>query len=321
MDSLGGGDDFWPPQVARGGGAKGVPGRSRQRLTLRKGEAPSCGPRFCSAQEGPLPKEACQGEGPRGSASPARCPVQVPWASAFQSNGSSPSPSCMALPARAAFQASRPRSSALVPCDPLRRPDPFCRPCQPHWSPQPKLLVAFLPTDCWAGGLASPLLPAPPPSVSGTCFRISRSWAGSASEPPPCSLPVSPGLPLSASEKLFRFQEVHLLVDLLGKLVLGGLLAFGLGFSEFLLVSRTSSLTFSISGIFKVFEGGASLAYPLLSASLGLFLLPTQQSKCAYVTTPGPSEGLPYSRNCIEYRNPVGPSRLPLPVNGDCLWL
>ncbi|KAK9405097.1 solute carrier family 35 member C2 [Crotalus adamanteus] len=62
---------------------------------------------------------------------------------------------------------------------------------------------------------------------------------------------VFEGLPLSASEKLFRFQEVHLLVDLLGKLVLGGLLAFGLGFSEFLLVSRTSSLTFSISGIFK----------------------------------------------------------------------
>lgn len=67
---------------------------------------------------------------------------------------------------------------------------------------------------------------------------------------------------MSASEKLFRFQEVPLLVDLLGKLVLGGLLAFGLGFSEFLLVSRTSSLTFSISGIFKVFEGGASLACP-----------------------------------------------------------
>ncbi|XP_013930035.1 PREDICTED: solute carrier family 35 member C2 [Thamnophis sirtalis] len=62
---------------------------------------------------------------------------------------------------------------------------------------------------------------------------------------------VFEGLPLSASEKLFRFQEGRLLLELLGKLALGGVLAFGLGFSEFLLVSRTSSLTFSISGIFK----------------------------------------------------------------------
>ncbi|KFP52992.1 Solute carrier family 35 member C2, partial [Cathartes aura] len=49
---------------------------------------------------------------------------------------------------------------------------------------------------------------------------------------------VFEGLPLSVSEKLFRFHE-------------GGILAFGLGFSEFLLVSRTSSLTLSIAGIFK----------------------------------------------------------------------
>ncbi|XP_072852635.2 solute carrier family 35 member C2 isoform X2 [Pogona vitticeps] len=59
------------------------------------------------------------------------------------------------------------------------------------------------------------------------------------------------GLPLSASEKLFRFQDGVLLLSLLGKLALGGLLAFGLGFSEFLLVSKTSSLALSISGIFK----------------------------------------------------------------------
>nr|XP_056700932.1 solute carrier family 35 member C2 [Euleptes europaea] len=59
------------------------------------------------------------------------------------------------------------------------------------------------------------------------------------------------GLPLSSSEKLFRFQEAEMLLGLLGKLALGGVLAFGLGFSEFLLVSRTSSLALSISGIFK----------------------------------------------------------------------
>ncbi|XP_075772309.1 LOW QUALITY PROTEIN: solute carrier family 35 member C2 [Pelodiscus sinensis] len=59
------------------------------------------------------------------------------------------------------------------------------------------------------------------------------------------------GLPLSTSEKLFRFHEAGLLLAVVGKLSLGGFLAFGLGFSEFLLVSRTSSLTLSIAGIFK----------------------------------------------------------------------
>ncbi|XP_043382653.1 solute carrier family 35 member C2 isoform X2 [Chelonia mydas] len=59
------------------------------------------------------------------------------------------------------------------------------------------------------------------------------------------------GLPLSTSEKLFRFHEAGLLLSVVGKLSLGGFLAFGLGFSEFLLVSRTSSLTLSIAGIFK----------------------------------------------------------------------
>nr|XP_009498941.1 PREDICTED: solute carrier family 35 member C2 [Phalacrocorax carbo] len=58
---------------------------------------------------------------------------------------------------------------------------------------------------------------------------------------------VFEGLPLSISEKLFP----GMLFSLVGKLFLGGILAFGLGFSEFLLVSRTSSLTLSIAGIFK----------------------------------------------------------------------
>ncbi|KAI1233365.1 hypothetical protein IHE44_0004537 [Lamprotornis superbus] len=62
---------------------------------------------------------------------------------------------------------------------------------------------------------------------------------------------VFEGLPLSISEKLFRFHEAGMLFSLVGKLFLGGILAFGLGFSEFLLVSRTSSLTLSIAGIFK----------------------------------------------------------------------
>ncbi|XP_075294976.1 solute carrier family 35 member C2 isoform X5 [Opisthocomus hoazin] len=62
---------------------------------------------------------------------------------------------------------------------------------------------------------------------------------------------VFEGLPLSISEKLFHFHEAGMLCSLVGKLFLGGILAFGLGFSEFLLVSRTSSLTLSIAGIFK----------------------------------------------------------------------
>lgn len=64
--------------------------------------------------------------------------------------------------------------------------------------------------------------------------------------------PLISGLHLSTSEKIFRFQDTGLLLRVLGSLFLGGILAFGLGFSEFLLVSRTSSLTLSIAGIFKV---------------------------------------------------------------------
>uniref|UniRef100_A0A2I3SFP8 Solute carrier family 35 member C2 n=2 Tax=Pan TaxID=9596 RepID=A0A2I3SFP8_PANTR len=51
---------------------------------------------------------------------------------------------------------------------------------------------------------------------------------------------------------LFAVFEGHLsAADHRSSLFLGGILAFGLGFSEFLLVSRTSSLTLSIAGIFK----------------------------------------------------------------------
>ncbi|XP_032376377.1 solute carrier family 35 member C2 [Etheostoma spectabile] len=59
------------------------------------------------------------------------------------------------------------------------------------------------------------------------------------------------GLSLSTSEKLFRVTELSPLLYSVFTLSIGGSLAFGLGFSEFLLVSRTSSLTLSISGIFK----------------------------------------------------------------------
>lgn len=61
-----------------------------------------------------------------------------------------------------------------------------------------------------------------------------------------------PGLSLSTSDKLFRVTELSPFLYSLITLSIGGSLAFGLGFSEFLLVSRTSSLTLSIAGIFKV---------------------------------------------------------------------
>lgn len=59
------------------------------------------------------------------------------------------------------------------------------------------------------------------------------------------------GLSVSSSSRLFRVSSLPPLLSSLLALSVGGLLAFGLGFSEFLLVSRTSSLTLSVSGIFK----------------------------------------------------------------------
>ncbi|CAH2302169.1 solute carrier family 35 member C2 isoform X1 [Pelobates cultripes] len=59
------------------------------------------------------------------------------------------------------------------------------------------------------------------------------------------------GLHVSTSDQLFRYHDIHALLLLLSALCAGGLLAFGLGYSEFLLVSKTSSLTLSIAGIFK----------------------------------------------------------------------
>ncbi|NP_001086345.1 solute carrier family 35 (GDP-fucose transporter), member C2 S homeolog [Xenopus laevis] len=59
------------------------------------------------------------------------------------------------------------------------------------------------------------------------------------------------GFHVATSEQLFCSQDTHQLLTLIATLALGGFLAFGLGFSEFLLVSKTSSLTLSIAGIFK----------------------------------------------------------------------
>ncbi|KAK7493752.1 hypothetical protein BaRGS_00014893 [Batillaria attramentaria] len=59
------------------------------------------------------------------------------------------------------------------------------------------------------------------------------------------------GLKLSSTELVFRFNDIDVLAKNLGLVLLGAVLAFFLEFSEFLLLCMTSSLTLSISGIFK----------------------------------------------------------------------
>lgn len=87
---------------------------------------------------------------------------------------------------------------------------------------------------------------------------------------------LSAGLSLSTSEKLFRVNELSPLLYTLVMLSIGGSLAFGLGFSEFLLVSKTSSLTLSIAGIFKVRRVTQYItSYPLcIPSAPSLKLLP-----------------------------------------------
>lgn len=128
--------------------------------------------------------------------------------------------------------------------------------CPPAWAP-PILLLRSSVSRCQEGRSARSALCQPD---SGRSQRA----AGRAGPPgrahPGRGRPSLPsllsGLHLSTSEKIFRFQDTGPLLRVLGSLFLGGILAFGLGFSEFLLVSRTSSLTLSIAGIFKVQTGG-----------------------------------------------------------------
>lgn len=60
------------------------------------------------------------------------------------------------------------------------------------------------------------------------------------------------GVEIATTDQLFRAGSLEVLSNNLAILVCGALLAFGLEFSEYLLLSRTSSLTLNISGIFKV---------------------------------------------------------------------
>ncbi|KAK6174397.1 hypothetical protein SNE40_017683 [Patella caerulea] len=59
------------------------------------------------------------------------------------------------------------------------------------------------------------------------------------------------GIEISTTNRLFRYEDTTVLLTSIGLILTGACLAFLLEFSEFLLLSRTSSLTLSISGIFK----------------------------------------------------------------------
>ena len=76
---------------------------------------------------------------------------------------------------------------------------------------------------------------------------------------------------LSSTELVFRSTDVELLAQNMGLVLAGAVLAFFLEFSEFLLVSNTSSLTLSIAGIFKVSGCPACPLFPCLFAQVGIF--------------------------------------------------
>ncbi|BFZ12772.1 hypothetical protein BsWGS_15811 [Bradybaena similaris] len=59
------------------------------------------------------------------------------------------------------------------------------------------------------------------------------------------------GIFVSTTDQYFRFSDWSVLMYNIGAVLFGGLLGFMLEFSEYLLLAHTSSLTLSISGVFK----------------------------------------------------------------------
>jgi len=58
-------------------------------------------------------------------------------------------------------------------------------------------------------------------------------------------------LPFLSTRQLFAAEVTSDFVQMSAKIVMGGVLAFALGMTEYLLVAKTSSLTFALSGIVK----------------------------------------------------------------------
>ena len=54
------------------------------------------------------------------------------------------------------------------------------------------------------------------------------------------------------TEDVFRFSEIQHLLQVFGEVLVGAIIAFFMELTEYLLVSYTSSLTLSVSGIIKV---------------------------------------------------------------------
>jgi hypothetical protein len=60
------------------------------------------------------------------------------------------------------------------------------------------------------------------------------------------------GLSLAMTKDVFRFVDTYHLFIVLGEVLVGAVIAFFMELTEYLLVSYTSSLTLSVSGIIKV---------------------------------------------------------------------
>lgn len=60
------------------------------------------------------------------------------------------------------------------------------------------------------------------------------------------------GFSLATTKDFFCFNDVDHLFATMGKVMLGAIIAFFMELTEYLLVSYTSSLTLSVSGIVKV---------------------------------------------------------------------
>ena len=60
------------------------------------------------------------------------------------------------------------------------------------------------------------------------------------------------GLSLATTIDVFRSNEINRVMSVLGEVLLGATIAFFMELTEYLLVSYTSSLTLSVSGIVKV---------------------------------------------------------------------
>ena len=54
------------------------------------------------------------------------------------------------------------------------------------------------------------------------------------------------------TKDVFRFVDVNHLLTVFGEILVGAVIAFFMELTEYLLVSYTSSLTLSVSGIIKV---------------------------------------------------------------------